>query len=62
MEAKRYGNYLILWSVIDNDGEDEQVIAYFKDPNRAADYALKNRFSGVQMILCKPEWNVKTED
>lgn len=62
MEAKRYGKYLILWSVIDYDGDDEKVAAYFKDPNKAALYSLENCHSGVQMILCKPEWNVKTED
>ncbi len=62
MEAKKYGNHLILWSVIDYDGDDEKVVARFKDPNKAAFYALQNRFCGVQMSLCKPEWNVETED
>ncbi len=40
MEAKKYGNHLILWSVIDYDGDDEKVVARFKDPNKAALYAL----------------------
>ncbi len=62
MEAKRHGSYLILWGVIDCDGEDEKVVAYFKNPYKAADYALENSFCGVQMTLCRPEWNVKTMD
>ncbi len=62
MEAKKYGNHLILWSVIDYDGDDEKVIARSKDPNKAALFALQKSFFGVQMSLCKPEWKVKTED
>ena len=60
MEAKKHGNWLILWSVV--DCEDEHAVAYFKDPFKAADFALQNCFSGVQMVLYKPEWNVKTKD
>jgi len=62
MEAKKYGDYLILWGVMDYDGDDEKTVAYFKDPHKAAVYALENRCCGVQMTLCKPEWKVKTED
>ena len=62
METKKYGDHLILWAVIDYDGDDEKTVAHFKDPNKAALYALRNRMSGVQMSLCRPEWNIKTED
>lgn len=60
MEEKKHGNWLIFWSVV--DCEDERVVAYFKGPFKAADFALQNCFSSVQMVLFKPEWHVKTKD
>ena len=62
MEAKRHGHYLVLWSVVDCDDDVQKVVGYFKDPNKAADFALGKLYAGVEMILCKPEWNVKTMD
>lgn len=47
MEARRYGQYLILRNIIDSDGDGEKVAAYFKGPCKAANFALKNLYTGV---------------
>lgn len=63
MNAKKYGSWLILWTVFDyEENGEEYTAASFKDPNSAAMYALEHNHSGVKMELCKPEWNIKTED
>lgn len=63
MNAKRYGKWLILWCVFDYDKDGNPYsIARFKNPEKAAMYALEHDYGGVEMELCKPEWNESTED
>ena len=40
----------------------EKVVAYVKAPYKVSDFAPENLYGGVQMILCKPPWHIKTED
>lgn len=62
MEAKRFGNWIILWRVYEYDEEDIRTRTLFKDPNKAAEYALKNKCGGVEMILYRETWPIKTMD
>lgn len=64
MEAKRFGNWIVLWEVYECDDTDAEIRkALFKNPNKAADYALSNNcLGGVRMSLFKPDWPVKTMD
>ena len=55
-------NHIILWNVYDYDGDETLTKATFKNPYKAADYCLKTRSGGVEMVLAKKEWNVKTMD
>jgi hypothetical protein len=56
---RKAGSWNVVWQVVDTDGKH---VAYFKDPWKAADHALRNKLGGVEMVLHKPEWNTKTLD
>lgn len=64
MEAKKFGNAVILWGVYDLDEENEEIRrALFKDPNKAAIYAIKHRYiGGVRMCLFDENLHFKTMD
>ena len=41
MEAKKFEGWIILWSVYEYDEEDARTRTLFKDPAKAAEYAIK---------------------
>ena len=67
MEQRTINGWLAAWEVIryvedEDENEEEQVVARYKDPWKAAEFCCENHCSDVRLGLFKPEFNLPTID